>query len=226
MGSKVETRSPLTKGRAAAALRIAFVVLCVLMAEWVLPSLLGPKLWAFDVPIIVIVAFGFLTHRALDEKVPELGFRLDNFFHAARLLAPPMLLIIVALLIIGYAMGSLGMPRLSAGWQLLQTVLWLFWWGLLQQYALQAIINRQAQKIWGKGSWSLFAVALIFAALHLPNAPLVLATFVGGCVWAFVYQRAPNLLALALSHCIMTLALVWTLPPSLLHGLRVGAGYQ
>jgi membrane protease YdiL (CAAX protease family) len=225
MGSKMETRSPLIKGRTAAALRIAFVVLCVLVAEWVFPSLLGHRHWTFNLPIVVIVAFGFLTHRALDEKVPELGFRLDNFFHAVRLLAPPMFLIIVALVLIGYAMRSLGTPRPFTGWQNLQTVLWLFWWGLLQQYALQAIINRQAQIIWGRGSRSLFVVALIFAALHLPNAPLVLATFAGGCVWAFVYQRAPNLLALALSHCIMTLALVWTLPPSLLHGLRVGAGY-
>lgn len=201
------------------------MVLCVLLAEWVFPPLLGHHHWTFNLPIVVIVAFGFLTHRALDEKAPELGLRLDNFYHAVRLLAPPMFLIIVVLVLIAYAVGSLRMPRLSADWQHLRTVLWLLWWGFLQQYALQAIINRQAQAIWGKGVRSLFAVALVFAALHLPNAPLVLATFVGGCVWAFVYQRAPNLVALALSHCVMSMALICTLPPALLHGMRVGAGY-
>jgi len=222
----MEAHPGLAERRTAAAWRIAFVVLCVLIAEWAFPPLFGHHPWTFNVPIVVILAFGFLTHRALDERAPELGLRLDNFLHAARLLAPPLFFIIVVLVFIGYWMGSLGMPRLSADWRRLQTFLWLLWWGLLQQYALQAIINRQAQIIWGKGVRSLFAVALIFAALHLPNLPLVLATFVGGCVWASVYQRAPNLLALALSHCVMSMMLIWTLPPSILHGMRVGAGYH
>ena len=59
----------------------------------------------------------------------------------------------------------------------------------------------------------------------MPNPWLMLATFAGGVVWAAVYQRAPNLPALALSHSLMTLALIWTLPPSTLKGLRVGFNY-
>jgi hypothetical protein len=217
---------PGLTARRAAAGRIAFVVLCVLIAEWVFPPLLGRHRWTFSLPIVVILAFGFLSHRALGEKAAEIGLRLDNFLYAARLLAPPMVVFIGVLVLVGYGSGSLGMPRTSAGWPRLQAFLWLLWWGFLQQYALQAIINRQAQVIWGRGGGSLFTAALIFAALHLPNPLLVLATFVGGCVWASVYQRAPNLLALALSHCVMSMTLIWTLPPAVLHGMRVGAGYR
>jgi len=68
-------------------------------------------------------------------------------------------------------------------------------------------------------------VAVIFSLLHLPNQSLVMATFLGGLVWAAAYQRYPNLAALALSHIIMTVVVLWTLPASALHGLRVGAGY-
>jgi membrane protease YdiL (CAAX protease family) len=68
-------------------------------------------------------------------------------------------------------------------------------------------------------------VAVLFAAFHLPNPGLMLATFIGGIVWAAVYQRTPNLLALALSHGIMTWIVVSTVPPWMLHGLRVGYKY-
>jgi len=58
--------------------------------------------------------------------------------------------------------------------------------------------------------------------LHLPNPWLMAATFLGGLIWAAVYQRAPNLWALALSHALMTWVLISTLPAAALGGLRVG----
>ena len=149
---------------------------------------------------------------------------MDNFARAIFLLSVPILLSLFVLVALGYKWGSLGMPA-SPGWRHIQNYSWLIWWALLQQYALQAIINRQAQIIWGQGFRSITIVGLIFSMLHLPNAVLMVATLAGGIIWAYVYQRAPNLFALALSHSIMTVALVWALPPSLLHSLRVGSGY-
>jgi len=211
--------------RAAAALRIAFVIACVLIGEWVFPFLFGHRPWAFSLSILGILAFGYFSHRALHEKARDLGFRVDNFLHTARLLALPMLFGVIALALTGAGLGHPGFPWPNTGWHRSATFPWLVWWGLLQQYALQAIVNRQAQLIWGRGTRSILAVALVFAILHLPNVPLVIATFAGGVVWAFVYQRVPNLFALALSHAIMTAALVWALPASTLHGLRVGYFY-
>ncbi|MFZ0062396.1 MAG: CPBP family intramembrane glutamic endopeptidase, partial [Pyrinomonadaceae bacterium] len=95
-------------------------------------------------------------------------------------------------------------------------------WGLVQQYALQGFINRRAQIAWGAGPVSVLIVAVLFGAFHLPNPGLMIATFVGSLVWATVYQRAPNLFALAISHGLMTWILISTVPSHLLHGLRVG----
>jgi membrane protease YdiL (CAAX protease family) len=106
-----------------------------------------------------------------------------------------------------------------------QWVVWLPVWGLMQQYVLQGFINRRAQIIWGRGLRSILLVALLFALLHMPNLWLSAATFLGGLVWAAVYQRAPNLPALALSHGLMSLLLASSLPASTLNSLRVGIRY-
>jgi membrane protease YdiL (CAAX protease family) len=210
--------------RAGAARRIIFVVACVLIAEWIFPRIFGRSPWAFSVMVLCILAFGFLTHRAFKEKPRDLGLRMDNFARALLLLSVPILLSLFVLAALGYKWGSLCIP-ISPGWRHIRNYGWLIWWALLQQYALQAIINRQAQIVWGQGFRSIAVVGLIFSMLHIPNAVLMVATLAGGMIWAYVYQRAPNLFALALSHSIMTVALVWALPPSLLHSLRVGAGY-
>jgi membrane protease YdiL (CAAX protease family) len=210
--------------RSIAITSILFVVMCVVTGEWIIPPRFGPDVRFFTFLAVLVLTAGLLTHRSQEESAVDLGLRLDNFMQAARCLVLPMVVIAVALLFFGWFTGSLLAPQAHSRWHF-QTAAWLLWWALLQQYGLQAIINRQAQVLWGKGIGSVIVVALIFAALHLPNLTLVVATLAGGLVWASVYQRAPNIFALALSHWLMVLALVFTLPPSLLHGMRVGSSY-
>lgn len=47
-------------------------------------------------------------------------------------------------------------------------------------------------------------------------------TFVGGLIWSSVYERAPNLFAIALSHAAISLMLMTSLPPWLLPSMSVG----
>ncbi len=103
--------------------------------------------------------------------------------------------------------------------------LWLPLWALFQQYSLNGFINRRAQLVFGKGTTSVVLVALVFGILHLPNPLLALVTLVGGLIWAVAYQRQPNLLALALSHAIVSLTMALTISPRLLNSLRVGFKY-
>jgi membrane protease YdiL (CAAX protease family) len=207
--------------RSLAAWEIASVVSSFLIAEWVvLPFADNSKLVA-AIPIGLAFALMFLSHRARRESAREIGWRLDNFGRAVRLLILPMLVAAVALIAIGLLMKSLRFDRQ----RFLEWALWLPLWGLMQQYVLQGFINRRAQILYKRGWPSMALVALIFALLHLPNLWLCVATFAGGLVWAYVYQRAPNLPALALSHGVMSLLLALSLPATTINSLRVGIKY-
>lgn len=223
-----QTAAPAEKSnqRIRPLLEISFVIFCTLVAEWAILPLFGRSFLIGSIPVFIAFAFMFLSHRAHRETARDIGFRADNFPKALALLAVPMLATTLFLYALCWLMWRPTPIRLSlVGWQILLTLFWLFLWGLLQQYALQGFINRRAQMFWGKGWQSILFVALVFALLHLPNLPLALATFAGGLLWAAVYQRAPNLYALALSHCLMTVALISTIPNELLHGMRVGFNY-
>lgn len=215
------------EGRKLALWEIASVVTSALIAEWAIMPFVGKEKLLGGIPILLAFALMFYSHLVRRETPREMGWRLDNFLEAARLLALPMILTAIVLLVIGWASTGLRSNLLSrtGGRSIIWLPAWGIFWGLLQQYVLQAFINRRAQLALGRGWRSVLLVAAVFALLHFPNPWLSLATFTGGIIWAWVYQRAPNLPALALSHSLMTLLLIWTIPPSALKGLRVGLNY-
>lgn len=204
-----------------AAWEIASVISSFLIAEWMVMPFAGNNKLVAAVPVGLAFTLMLLSHRARRESAREIGWRFDNFVSAARLLILPMIAVAIVLVGIGLMMKSLRFDRQ----QVLEWAVWLPLWGLMQQYVLQGFINRRAQILYGRGSKSVLLVALIFALLHLPNPWLSVATFAGGLVWAYVYQRAPNLLALALSHALMSMLLALSLPPATINSLRVGIKY-
>ncbi|HYK88561.1 MAG TPA: CPBP family intramembrane glutamic endopeptidase [Acidobacteriota bacterium] len=215
----------INRSRVHAAAEIAFVVLCVLIAEWVVIPIFGRRKSVGMIPVLIVFVFGFLSHKARREGAREIGFSRHNFVPALRLLILWMIPAAIALLTVGWFTGGLHFspPRNWSNFALSQ--FWLFVWGLMQQYALQAIVNRRTQEIWGRGVVSVILVALLFCALHFPNLWLMVATLAGGILWAAIYQRYPNLYALAVSHSIMTTVLASSISPDVLHGLRVGYNY-
>jgi membrane protease YdiL (CAAX protease family) len=208
--------------RSLAIWEILSVISSCLIAEWVITAVVGASSMLIIVPIIFAFGFMIWSHRLRGESLREIGFRLDNFGKAARLLVLPMVLGSLVLIAIGYFYRSIDFFRWRGGGEILGMPLLGMLWGLVQQYALQGFINRRAQIVWGSGFVSILIVAVLFGAFHLPNPTLMIATFLGGLVWTTVYQRAPNLFALAISHGLMTWILISTLPSNLLHGLRVG----
>lgn len=223
--TKQGTSNPASdaESRALAAWEIVSISASTVIAEWAVLALGSDKLW-LGVPVACAFALMFYSHCLRGETLRELGWRTDNFVRAARLLLLPMVAGSIALVLVGWLWfgGSFSFGQRRAGWAVFGFPVWGFAWGLLQQYVLQGYINRRAQTIFGRGAASIIVVALLFALLHLPNPWLMCATFLGGLIWAAVYQRAPNLYALALSHAVLTWVLISTLPADALRGLRVG----
>jgi membrane protease YdiL (CAAX protease family) len=215
----------MAEDRSLAAWEIVAASTSALVAEWVVGTLVGRGRLLLLIPVTTAVVFMLLSHRVRGESAREVGWRLDNFWEAARLLLLPMLAVSALLVGTGWYAGTLDFGRWEGGQTIMGVPGLSLVWGPLQQYALQGFINRRAQVALGRGSLSVLLVAFLFALFHLPNPWLTFATFAGGLLWASVYQRAPNILAVGLSHSLMTWVMISSVPPGVFHNLRVGFKY-
>lgn len=200
---------------------ILSVVISCLIAEWVILSFADDSKLIGIIPVLLALAFMIFSHRERGETIADLGFRFDNFVSCARLLIGPTLIAGALILFLSWLTRG---ERLELA-PLRMKFLSLPLWALFQQYALQGFINRRAQLAVGPGAKSVVLVAVVFSFLHLPNPLLTVLTLVGALLWAAVYQREPNLFALALSHAFASLLLALSLPPHLINNLRVGFKY-
>lgn len=196
---------------------IVSVLISCLIAEWVVLAFIGPNKLALAIPIALALTLMIFSHRIYGESLHDIGFRSDNFVAAIKLLVLPTI-VVLALIIFasGFHLADRKFP-----WRFLLVP----FWALFQQYALQGYLNRRAQVVFGTGWKSVLLVALLFAAVHLPNPLLFALTFLGGLIWAAVYQKQPNLFALALSHALASITVALSIPPQWTNSLRVGFKY-
>jgi membrane protease YdiL (CAAX protease family) len=97
-------------------------------------------------------------------------------------------------------------------------------WGGVQQWVLQTVVLREAQRTTSRRRGIVIA-ALLFGAIHLPNPFLTAVTISGGLVWCWLYDRYPNIIPLALSHGLGTLAILYAFDAAITGRLRIGASY-
>ncbi len=214
--------------RAVTGLEIASVIVSVLIAVWAILPLQPDRRWLIYVPGLLALALIVNSHRVRGDSLRDLGFTTRHFLRAIKLLLLPTLLAVAVFVAIGYFSNSF--HRTTNFWA---TLCFMPIWGTFQQYILQGFIYRRVRfllvdetaptdKQKGRINLAIIASSAIFAFVHLPNPTLTILTLVGGLVWSWIYERAPNLFALGLSHGLMSLMLMSSLPPWLLESMSVG----
>jgi len=97
-------------------------------------------------------------------------------------------------------------------------------WGAAQQWILETVILREVHRATGRRAGAIIA-ALLFGAVHLPNPMLSIVTLAGALGWCTIYDRHPNIVPLALSHAVGTLALLYAFDDRITGGLRIGYAF-
>lgn len=202
--------------RSIAVWEIVSVVVSCLIAEWVVFAFMGTNKLVLAIPIALALTLMIFSHRVYGETLHDIGFRIDNFLAAVKLLLLPTIVVLALVIFV----SGFHLSDRPFRWRFFLVPLW----ALFQQYALQGYLNRRAQIVLGKGWPSVLLVGLLFAVVHLPNPLLFALTFLGGVIWATIYQKQPNLFALALSHAIASITVAISLP-HWTNSLRVGFKY-
>ena len=189
------------------------IMVVVLAYTWVIDPI-APN-WVTPIPAALVIALAIghaMIHR-------DWGLQRSALVPALRRAMVLTLVAAAGIYLVGVRLGTWHQPR--DPWM---TVLVLIPWGFGQQFALHTVFLRDAQRTMGRSAGIVVAAAL-FAALHLPNPFLSAMTFAGALAWCWIYDRHPNLLPLALSHALLTLAILCAFDERLTGHLRVGAAY-
>jgi membrane protease YdiL (CAAX protease family) len=189
------------------------ILASVLGYTWIAKPLL-PDVYV-AVPAAIVIVLG-LWH---DLQSGEWGIDPRAFWGAVRATAIFTVVALVVLLGAGAALGTLHLRMDTAGHVALLIV-----WGAAQQWLLQTVILREAQRATSRRAGQLLAPVL-FAALHLPNPFLAAATLAGALGWCAIYDRYPNILPLAFSHAMLTMAILVGFDAATTGGLQIGLAY-
>lgn len=196
------------------------IVLIVLIQIWIVGPLLNPGFLGRSVPILLVLLLAAARQIAVGGGW---GLCRQAFFPASRR-ALVVTLPVVVLAGLSTALMP-DKPVFATPRDLALTFGFLFSWALGQQFALQTVIFEESFKRVKDGRKAALIAAGIFALLHLPNPFLTVATLAGGMIWCSIYSRSPNVVPLAASHAICSMALMATFSREITGGMRVGYAY-
>jgi membrane protease YdiL (CAAX protease family) len=191
----------------------AAILACILVYVWLVePNLAHGVVVAPGAIVVILAVWHNLRHGGWGFSWPALS---PGLWRAFAVTLPAVLLILGA----GAAVGTLHDRR-----DFLGSLAPLVLWGAAQQWVLQTVVLREAQRASSRTKGILIA-ALLFGAVHLPNPFLAPVTAGAALVWCWLYDRHPNIIPLALSHGLATLAIRYAFDEAITGRLRIGASY-
>ena len=160
--------------------------------------------WRLPFIIVVVVGWSSYVYYRLQAK-PELrsywGLLTDGFWSSFLKLLPIALLCIASFLAYGFYFETEVLD-----WTLIIIVLVYPIWGIVQQFLALGIFARNLSDGWGgnRPEWQVILLTGgLFGLIHYPFPLLMLATFFLGLVYAWLYLRGYNLLALGVYHGVL-----------------------
>ena len=203
-------------GRLATSLEVLSLFAAILLYIWRWQKTY-PHVW------IVLLAAVVASHFLHREKLDDLGLTLDGLRDNAALTLPLTIIVLVPLVVYGFARG-----RLVLGWQGMGALGWFIdygGWCVFQQYLLQSYFHNRLMSIVSNRHLSSLLVGVMFGAAHIPNPILMVATTLGGFMLAEMFARRRNIFPLALAQTVAGAVIAAVSPATLIHNMRVGPGY-
>ena len=204
----------MTRRRAALELALAYTL--ILLVIWT------PAPWqrifyiATVVTLAAILILSFQGPRALGLQLTNLG---RSLWIAILALALAAIIILIAA-----PLHTLRAPHSAS--QFIARYWGYALWAFVQQILLQDIfLRRLLILIPSKPHIAALAAAVLFASAHLPNPILTPITLLWGFISCLLFLHYRNIIPLAITHAALGIALAITIPPPVIHNMRVGLGY-
>lgn len=97
-------------------------------------------------------------------------------------------------------------------------------WTIYQQFLLQDYFMPRLTRLFSTDA-AIALAAVLFAAAHLPNVVLTVATLAWGAISCVLFRRYRSLLVLGLAQGLLGLCFAVCVPDVFVHHMRVGLGY-
>lgn len=174
-----------------------------------------PEFWR---GIFALILFSHVYRR---ETAAALGFRWRNLPISLRRFSPILMGLAAVLVAAGVLSHTIRDVGIRMGFF---SLVYYFFWGLFQQYLLNAYFVNRFLEYSSDAASSRVPIlsALFFAGVHAPNWFLMIATGLGGYFCAKAYVRYRNLFFLGFAHGLIGFLLYLVAPDSISHHLYVG----
>jgi hypothetical protein len=169
-------------------------------------------------PVALVVTLAIVLARG--QTRDELGFGWRGFVPSLWIL-PAALLVTVVSTALSRHFGMIhplykGDFKHIAGYVL---------WTVYQQFLLNDYFMPRLIRITASERVAVMLAGVLFAAAHLPNLWLTVATLAWGAISTALFLKYRNIYALGLAQGLLGLTFAVCVPEALSHHLRVGLGY-